>query len=154
MKQKILIVDGDSLARTYHEQILARHFCVDTASSAEEALSRLRRDGPYAVVVSDLFLPTRGGKSFLAKVQQMCPGIVNIVLAANPTPETMMCAINENHIFGFFHKSAPPAKLIRKIRSALEHHRHQSTLRLPYGKNVLTNEERDYLNTLISSWPC
>ncbi|QLA16914.1 response regulator [Desulfolutivibrio sulfoxidireducens] len=154
MKQHILIVDGDPLALTYHEHILSQHFSVETATSAEDALARLRQNGPFAVVVSDLFLPTRGGKSFLAKVQRLCPDIVNIVLAANPTPETIMGAINENHVFGFFCKTAPPAELIRKIRAALEHHRHQSGLRLPYGKNVLTSEERDYLHDLTSSWPC
>jgi hypothetical protein len=65
-----------------------------------------------------------------------------------------MYALNENHVFGFFNKTAPPAKLIRKIRAALEHHHRQSGLRLPYGKNVLTCEERDYLNKLTNSWPC
>ncbi|MFZ5813370.1 MAG: response regulator [Thermodesulfobacteriota bacterium] len=154
MNQKVLIVDSDPLSLAYHDQLLSRHFCVETSATAEEALSRLRQNGPFAVVVSDLFLPTRGGKSFLHKVQRLCPGIVNIVLAADPTPETVMYALNENHVFGFFNKTAPPAKLIRKIRAALEHHRRQSGLRLPYGKNVLTCEERDYLNKLTNSWPC
>jgi DNA-binding NtrC family response regulator len=154
MDQKVLIVDGDPLSLAYHANTLSRHFRLETACGAAKALERLRRDGPFAVVVSDLFLPSSGGRSFLAKVRRLCPDIVHIVLAANPTPETVMNAINNNNVFGFFSKSAPPAQLIRKIRAALELHRQQAGLILPYDRNVLTMEERSFLSELAGSRPC
>ncbi|QLA11218.1 response regulator [Desulfolutivibrio sulfodismutans DSM 3696] len=154
MEQKVLIVDSDPLALAYHTHILSRHFCVATAQNAAEALNRLRQNGPFSVVVSDLFLPSPDGRSFLSKVRRLCPDIVHIVLADNPTPETIMNVINNNTIFGFFCKSAPPTKVIRKIRAALELHRQQTSLPLPYTRDVLSQEERSFLNELACSRPC
>ncbi|NMC49860.1 MAG: response regulator, partial [Desulfovibrio sp.] len=38
MNQKVLIVDSDPLSLAYHDQLLSRHFCVETSATAEEAL--------------------------------------------------------------------------------------------------------------------
>lgn len=155
MDQKVLVVDGDPLALAYHAHILSRHFRVETALRAEEALDVLQHNGPFAVVVSDLFLPSPGGKTFLAKLRKLCPDVVHIVLAADPTPETIMNAVNNNDVFGFFCKSAPPAQIIRKIRSALELHRRRTGLTLPYDRNnILTLEERSFLSDMDDPHLC
>jgi len=154
MDQKVLIVDGDPLSLAYHEHVLSRHFRVETAQSAAQALDILHRDGPFPVVVSDLFLPSPGGRTFLAKVRRACPEAVHIVLAADPTPECIMNAVNNQNVFGFFCKSAPPAQIIRKIRAALDLHRRKTGLPLPYSHDVLTMEERSFLNELASVRPC
>jgi len=154
MEQKVLIVDGDPLTLAYHTHLLSRHFRVATAQNASAALSLLQDDDSFAVVVSDLVLPSPGGRSFLAKVRRHFPDIVHIVLADNPSPETIMNTINNNTIFGFFSKSAPPTRIIRKIRAALELHRQQANLPLPRKHNVLSPEERDFLSVLAGSLPC
>ncbi len=154
MEQKVLLVDDDPVARAFHADILAGHFRLATASSAAEALRRLRQDGPFAVVVSALFLPTPDGRSFPATVRLLCPDAALIVLAADPSPETVMNALNNDNVFGFFNKSEPMTTIIRKVRAALDLHRRQAGMGLPADRNILSMEERSFLRKLAISWPC
>jgi signal transduction histidine kinase/DNA-binding response OmpR family regulator len=55
---RILVVDDEADVREYFKDIAARFgFDCDTAASGEEALERIRRDGPYAIYFVDRSLP-------------------------------------------------------------------------------------------------
>jgi len=99
-------------------------------------------------------LPTPDGRSFPATVRLLCPNAALIILAADPSPETVMNALNNDNVFGFFNKSEPMTTIIRKIRAALDMHRRQAGMGLPSNRNVLSMEERSFLRNLAISWPC
>jgi len=153
MLNKILIVDEDPLVLSYHRHILGGHFLFETAANAGEALDLLERSGPFSVILSDLCLPGSDGGEFLSQVETLCPGIVKIVLTASPCVKSVMRAVNENHVFGFFDKSCDPTELIRKIASGIALFRKRNATGLYPKHGLLTEEERLFLRTGTSSVP-
>ncbi len=148
MLDKVLLVERDPLVLAYYEQILGKHFLVETAHDPEEALDILQRRGPFAVLVSDLCAPEHGDDAFFSDAERICPDIVKIVLTQSPSLAGLMRAVNENQVFGFFDKACDPLSLIRKIRSAIAHNKRLRTKDAGAKAKVLTNEERLFLAKL------
>jgi len=68
MKDKVLLVDDDAMVLAGLKRQLRNRFSIDTALSGEEALQRMRENGPYAVIVSDFMMPGMNGVEFLSRV--------------------------------------------------------------------------------------
>jgi CheY-like chemotaxis protein len=49
MKDKVLLVDDDEMVLAGLKRQLRNQFSIDTALSGEEALQRVRDNGPYAI---------------------------------------------------------------------------------------------------------
>ena len=80
---RTLIVDDDSRFAGILKRVLAAEDLgdVDTSSSAEEALERLR-DAPFDVVVTDLRMPGMSGLDLLAELRRAAPGTDVILMTA------------------------------------------------------------------------
>ena len=61
MNNRILLVDDDVDILSGFQRNLRKHFTIKTAVSAAEALSILRVEPPFAVVVSDYSMPKMNG---------------------------------------------------------------------------------------------
>ncbi|MDY7000836.1 MAG: diguanylate cyclase [Thermodesulfobacteriota bacterium] len=146
MHKKILLVDSDPESLLFHKHLMGAHFCVETACDPDQALQMIRKKGPFAVVVSELWTPRMDGVQFLSKVRQIRPKIVRIVLTGHATLEKVIQAVNECRIFGFLEKTSAPLKLIHVLKAALEHHQQISTRLTPrYDGNILSPEEIAFL---------
>ena len=54
---------------------------LETATSGNAGLEIIRSQGPFAVVVSDMRMPEMDGARFLAKVNEIAPQTVRMVLS-------------------------------------------------------------------------
>jgi FixJ family two-component response regulator len=137
--EKILFVDDEPAFLTGYELMLRPHFDMDTAIGGERGLDAIRDHGPYAVVVSDMRMPAMSGAQFLARVRQIAPSAIRMILTGNADINAAMDAVNEGNIFRFMAKPCPQDVLAKAINSGL-------------AQNRLITAEKELLeNTLMGS---
>lgn len=123
MTTRILCVDDDTNILEGFQRALRKEFDIRTAAGGEEALVKLRDEGPFAVVVSDMRMPGMDGVQLLARVKQDAPESVRIMLTGNADQQTAMNAVNEGNIFRFLTKPCTAEQLANALRAGLEQHR-------------------------------
>jgi response regulator RpfG family c-di-GMP phosphodiesterase len=136
MSYKILFVDDEENVLSAFRRQLRGRFEVETARSGIEALELLTKDGPFAVVVSDLRMPGMSGIDFLAKARQAAPDTVRIMLTGYADLGNAISAVNEGNIFRFLTKPSPPEHVIKAIEDGIKQHQ-------------LINSERDLLEKTL-----
>jgi two-component system nitrogen regulation response regulator GlnG len=78
----VLIVDDSEEFRTMLRKTLSRHgYSVESAASAEEALSRVETS-QYDAAVVDLVMPGRDGADLTAALRSKFPGLPILMLTA------------------------------------------------------------------------
>ena len=122
MKDKVLLVDDDAMVLAGLKRQLRNQFSIDTALSGEEALQRLRENGPYAVIVSDFMMPGMDGVEFLSQVKKSNPETIRMMLTGTADMPTAIKAVNEGNIFQFHPKPCPTETLSKAIQSGLNHY--------------------------------
>ncbi|MGQ9559940.1 MAG: HD domain-containing phosphohydrolase [Candidatus Oleimicrobiaceae bacterium] len=125
MNERILCVDDDPNILAGYRRILHARFALETAQGGREALAKIQQNGPYAVVVCDLRMPDIEGIALLAKVRELCPDTVRIVLTGYADIQMAMAAVNEGSVFRFLCKPCPPEHLARALEAALRQYRLQ-----------------------------
>jgi CheY-like chemotaxis protein len=80
----------------------------------------LDRDGPFAVVVSDMRMPGMSGAEFLSRVRQKAPETVRMLLTGHADLHAAMDAVNRGHILHFLTKPCPKTILVAAINSGLD----------------------------------
>jgi CheY-like chemotaxis protein len=73
MAEKILCVDDELNIVLAMQRQLRKQFHVESALGAEQALATMERDGPFAVIVSDLQMPGMNGLELLGRVRELSP---------------------------------------------------------------------------------
>jgi two-component system cell cycle sensor histidine kinase/response regulator CckA len=75
--ETILVVDDESLLLTMAETILTEYgYCVLTANSGQKALAILSGEHVQIdLVVTDLVMPTMGGRELIERIRQQSPGM-------------------------------------------------------------------------------
>ncbi len=134
---KVLFVDDESNVLDALKRQHRKKFKITTALSGAEALKVIQEKGPFAVLVSDMRMPEMDGVQLLAKVKEIAPDTVRMMLTGNADQETAIKAVNEGSIFRFFNKPCPPEILESGIRGAIEQYR-------------LITAEKELLNKTLS----
>lgn len=119
MTGKILFVDDEPNVLAGFERLFRKDYSVATATSGDEGLSRLVADGPYHAVFADMRMPFMNGATFLARVRDICPDTVRLVLTGETDVNTAMQAVNEGAIFRFLLKPCAEPTLRGAIDAAL-----------------------------------
>ena len=102
MSETILVVDDEDLVLQSFKRLLSGSFDIETATSPLSALERIRKDGPYGAVVSDLLMPELSGIEFLKMVKTISPDTGRIMLTGEGDLRTVIDAINaENTAVSF-----------------------------------------------------
>ena len=99
--------------------MLGRDFDISVALDGRDALSMLREDGPFAVVVADLKMAGMDGVQFLKHVRHLTPNTMRLMLTGHPDLDGAVNAINEGAIFRFLTKPCEKEVLVNAISSAL-----------------------------------
>ena len=122
-RAKVLCVDDESRVLEGLALHLHRHYEVTLATSGANALILLSREGPFAVVISDMRMPQMDGATFLGRVRLLAPDTVRMVLTGQAQIETAAAAINEGEIFRFLTKPCSADQLLKTTAAAVEQHR-------------------------------
>ena len=101
---KILFVDDEPNVVQAYQRQLRKQFLVDTAEGALAALKAMETTGPYAVVVTDMRMPSMNGVEFLHHVRNRWPDSVRVMLTGNADQQTAIDAVNDGCVFRFLTK--------------------------------------------------
>lgn len=121
MKCQVLLVDDEpQVTRSLRLGLRNEPYEVATASSGHEALALLA-GRPVDVVVSDERMVGMQGSELLARVRQLYPSTVRIILTGQASLAAAVRAINEGEIYRFLQKPCSADELRVTIRQSLEH---------------------------------
>ena len=113
--ETVLVVDDEDILLTMAETILSEYgYHVLMANSAQKALALLSRDDAHVdLVVTDLVMPTMGGRELVERIRQLSPKI-RILCASG-------CVLPPDQQIGllFLQKPYTSRELLGKVRQAL-----------------------------------
>lgn len=122
MSDKVLLVDDEVAILQGYQRLLHREFNTTIAIGAASALIEIERNGPFAVVVSDMRMPNMDGAQFLAKVKTLCPDTIRVMLTGNAEMQTAVRAVNDGNIFRFLTKPCTKDTLAKALTASLVQH--------------------------------
>jgi ActR/RegA family two-component response regulator len=122
VNEKILFVDDEVSILQGYQRLLHREFHVSSANSGDDGLAAIKTSGPFAVVISDMRMPGMNGAAFLAKVREMAPDTVRMLLTGYSDLEAAIDAVNNGHIFRYLTKPCEKEVLVKAIQSGLTQH--------------------------------
>lgn len=123
MLSKILLVDDEENILSGYRRNLRGHFEVHTAEGGKNGLAKIKKDGPFEVVVSDFKMPEMNGNQFLAQVRDFNPDTVRIMLTGYADLPTTIDAVNEGNIFRLLTKPCSGEKLIATLNEGIRQYR-------------------------------
>ncbi|HEX2484010.1 MAG TPA: ATP-binding protein [Myxococcota bacterium] len=115
----VLYVDDEPGNLRIFELGFRRDFTIVTAPSGEAGLDVLSRS-PVAVVLSDQKMPGLSGVEFLARVRELDPKTVRMLITAYGDAATLGSAINESCVWRYVAKPWHPEDLRLALRRAIE----------------------------------
>ena len=115
---RVLLVDDEERLLAGIRRNLRRSFDVTTALSGAEGLEKIEKEGPFAVLVSDMQMPEMNGVEFLNRSKDLAPDSVRIMLTGNADQETATQAINTADVFKFLNKPVEANELTEVLSQA------------------------------------
>jgi ActR/RegA family two-component response regulator len=134
--ERVLLVDDDPNVLKAYERRLRKRFDIETALCSEEGITTVNILGPFAVIVSDMSMPREDGADFLARMLEVCPDSVRIMLTGNADQATAVKAVNRARVFHFLSKPCPADELEAAIQSGIEEYRRKCAERELMGQTV------------------
>ncbi|MBN2069934.1 MAG: response regulator [Candidatus Krumholzibacteriota bacterium] len=122
MKHRIICVDDEPNILSAYKRQLKGKYEIETALGAQEALGKIEKSAPFALVISDLRMPQINGIQFLTMVKTRSPESVRVMITGNADLETAMAAVNKGSIFRILTKPVDPWVLNKTIEAAIEQH--------------------------------
>ena len=123
MSANVLFVDDEPNVLEGIRRQLRKELSIETATSGEDGLQKIRDSGPFAVVISDMRMPGMNGSRFLSEVRKNSPDSVRMILSGQAELESTIEAVNEGHIFRFLTKPCSTEALLSAVNAGLEQNR-------------------------------
>lgn len=120
ISRKILFVDDEANVLAGLQRLLRKRFEMHIANGGPEGLELFRREGPFAVVVSDYNMPGMNGVEFLAEVVKLSPETVTVMLTGRADAAVAGAALQEGRIFRYLNKPCERETLERTIEDCLQ----------------------------------
>lgn len=118
--ESILIVEDDSSVRELAVTILRNcGYQVQESNNAFEALSLIKRNPKYDLVLTDVIMPQMSGKELHDQIKSQLPQI-KVLLMSGYTDDALAHHGVLDEGFFFLEKPFSPAKLARKVREVLD----------------------------------
>jgi len=115
----ILFVDDEKDVLDGYKRLLHGEYNIQTALGGSQALAELHLFGPYAIVISDMNMPEMNGAEFLARVRQLAPTTVRMLLTGYKDVDSAIAAVNEGRIFRYLTKPCKKSDLVLAIQLGL-----------------------------------
>jgi ActR/RegA family two-component response regulator len=120
--QTLLLVDDDvNVLSSLHRLFRRDGYRILTAVSPTEGFELLALY-PVQVIVCDQRMPILSGTEFLAKVKEMYPDTIRIILSGYTGLEAVLDSINRGAIYRFYTKPWDDTQLRDNIRLAFHHY--------------------------------
>jgi response regulator RpfG family c-di-GMP phosphodiesterase len=121
--ETVLVVDDEPAILEGIKRYTDDSYQIYTALNAADGLVAVSKHKDLALVISDYKMPGMNGLEFLAKVQQMAPRAVRILITGFGDLQLAKEAVNRCHIFKMLTKPCPIGELVKAINEAIiEHH--------------------------------
>lgn len=135
---RVLLLDDEKAVLGVLREVLRRNFEVTIAMEGDEALRKMRTDGPFHIILSDMQMEGMNGIEFLRQANEIDPWSVKMLLTGHGDLRTAMSAVNEGRIFRFLTKPCPPKQLVSAFEDAAEQFERRDQQR----RNVIGDKER------------
>ena len=119
-KGRVLYVDDEEINLTNFRETLCDEFEIFTATSGEDALNILVKEGEMALVVSDQRMPGMSGIELLAKVKINYPETIRMIISAYTEIHELIDAINQAEVYRYFVKPWEEEQLRLTIGNAVK----------------------------------
>ena len=117
--ERILVVEDEDGVREFALRILTDHrYKVAAAATCEEARTRMREEGPFAVLLSDVVLPDGNGIRLADELTAAQPGLP-VLLCSAYSDEQAHSDIIQSRGYRFLSKPYPVAGLLRELNALL-----------------------------------
>lgn len=123
MTDKILLVDDDKHTLEAYKRLLHGKFNIETAAGGAHGLAVVLLLGPFAVVISDMRMPGMNGAEFLARVRDISPQTVRMLLTGYKNSNHAIEAVNKGEIFRYLTKPCKENALEAAILVGLARYR-------------------------------
>jgi CheY-like chemotaxis protein len=118
---RVMCVDDEPQVLSGLERSLRKLCPTVIAVGGEAALSVLRRERDFAVIISDMRMPGMDGARFLLQARLIAPDAVRILLTGEADLDAVIAAVNEGHIQHYLRKPVDREALHRLVeRSFLQ----------------------------------
>ena len=122
-KPQILCVDDEPMVVEGLAKVLRKDYEVHTATTAEQALMKLRDLNQLAVIISDMRMPKMDGANLLHQATRRRPDATRILLTGHADREEATRAVNLGQIFRLLNKPCPVEQLRAAIDEGVTQHR-------------------------------
>jgi len=123
-RPRVLFVDDEpDFLAAIARNLRSSQFEVTTASSGNLAMDMLHKNGPFAVLVSDLRMPGMSGVELLRQARQAAPDTCRVLFTGQLDIEHALSAVNEGAIFRFMIKPCAIIAVVTTIKAAVEQYR-------------------------------
>lgn len=124
---RLLFIDEDKDLIDSITEHFSGTYTVFTAHTSFEAMEILDRQGPFAVIVCNLYMSGVSGIDFLRKVRKAYPNTRRIILSEVSDSATIILAINRARVYHYVTKPCPPVILEMIIEKAVKRYRYIAT---------------------------
>ncbi len=116
---RILFVDDEEKILNGIERQQGDDFDISIALGPYPALELVQNEEPFAVVVSDMRMPEMNGVELLAKIREISPDTVRMMLTGYAELSSTIEAVNQGHIFRFLSKPCSADDLAAALNAGL-----------------------------------
>ncbi len=100
-RARILYIDDEPINLSLFSASFGHEFEVFTADSGTAGLEVLAREGEMAAVLADQRMPGQAGTDVLARVRELYPDTIRIMVTAYTDTEYLIEAINRGHVYQY-----------------------------------------------------
>jgi DNA-binding NtrC family response regulator len=138
----VVCVDDDpAVARTLARMMRGEHLLPMATTEPTEALEWVL-EHDVAVLVSDYHMPEMNGVQLAARVRELRPSTVRILVTGSLELDTALASINQGEVFRFVPKPFDVAQVARVIRDGVAQHRALAQVAAERDKLERRNRER------------
>ena len=118
----VCVDDEPIVARSIVRAMRGEQLLPMATTEPEEALAWVL-EHDVAVLVSDYHMPSMNGIELSARVRELRPSTIRVLITGALDLATALASINEGEVFRFVPKPFAPAHVARVIREAIAQHR-------------------------------
>ncbi len=118
MNKRVLLVDDEKRLLESFSKCYKDEFEISIASNPIKALTKLRLDKPYAVILSDMRMNEMDGIEFLKFAKRITPESIRILITGHADLKTSLYAFNNDIIYRLVQKPCNKIDLLDSINDA------------------------------------